>query len=243
MTENDARAKVVSIMQGWLGAKEGTSAHKAIIDAYNRITPLPRGYKMGYSDAWCAATVSAAGYLAGYGDILPAECSCNRMIALYKELGRWQESDSYVPAPGDLIMYDWDDSGAGDNTGEVEHVGMVEKVEYGQITVIEGNASDMVKRRTLAVNGRYIRGYCLPDYSSKADKGGEAEDIHTKRYNTVDEIHSLMGWAEPTVRKLIDRGILQGSGEKDANGDPADMDLTRDMARILVMLDRAGIFD
>lgn len=39
---------------------------------------------------------------------------------------------------------------------------------YNGCSIIEGNYSHMVKRRTLAVNGKYIRGYCLPDYASKA---------------------------------------------------------------------------
>ena len=34
--------------------------------------------------------------------------------------------------------------------------------------VIEGNMSNKVGYRTLTVNGRYIRGYCLPDFKSKA---------------------------------------------------------------------------
>ena len=49
-----------------------------------------------------------------------------------------------------------------------EHVGIVESVNGNTITVIEGNISDKVGERTLQVNGRFIRGYCLPDYASKA---------------------------------------------------------------------------
>ena len=36
------------------------------------------------------------------------------------------------------------------------------------ITVIEGNKNDKVDTRLVNCNGRYIRGYGLPDYSSKA---------------------------------------------------------------------------
>lgn len=76
----------------------------------------------------------------------------------------WVESDSLVPKPGDIIMYDWDDKGKGDCTGKADHVGIVEKVSGTKITVIEGNKSNAVARRTLAVNGRYIRGYICPKY-------------------------------------------------------------------------------
>ena len=88
------------------------------------------------------------------------------MIAAFKRMGRWQESDAYRPAPGDCIFYDWQDSGKGDNTGAPDHVGMVERISGEVITVIEGNYSDSVKRRTIPVNGRYVRGYGLPDYAS-----------------------------------------------------------------------------
>lgn len=40
------------------------------------------------------------------------------MVRLYQELGRWVEDDAYVPSPGDVIFYDWQDSGVGDNAGQ-----------------------------------------------------------------------------------------------------------------------------
>ena len=170
MTEAQLRATVVSIATQWLGRKESDGSHKTIIDTYNAHTPRARGYKVTYTDAWCATFASAVFIKAGLTDIAPTECSCSRMIQLYKDKGRWKESDAYVPAAGDLIMYDWNDTGAGDNTGAPEHVGIVVAVSGNSIKVIEGNYSNSVKYRTIAVNGRYIRGYCLPDYASKATK-------------------------------------------------------------------------
>ena len=170
MTEAQARQKIVGIMQGWVGKKESDGSHKSIIDIYNGHKPLARGYAVKYTDAWCATCVSAAAIEAGYTDIIPTECGCNQMITLFKSLGEWQESDAYVPSPGDVIFYDWQDSGSGDNTGSADHVGIVEKVVSSTITVIEGNKSDAVGRRNLVVNGKYIRGYGVPKYSSKATK-------------------------------------------------------------------------
>ena len=110
MTEAQLRQKVVSIMEGWLGRKESDGSHRKIIDIYNGHKPLARGYKVKYTDSWCAATVSAAFITAGITDIAPTECGCGEMIELYQKKGRWKESDSYTPQPGDIIMYDWDDS-------------------------------------------------------------------------------------------------------------------------------------
>lgn len=67
-------------------------------------------------------------------------------------------------------MYDWDDTGIGDCTGAPEHVGIVAGVSKNFITVIEGNKGNAVGYRVIKVNGRYIRGYCVPDHAAKAGK-------------------------------------------------------------------------
>lgn len=168
MTEQELRAKVVAIAQSLIGCKESDGSHKKIIDLYNSHKPLARGYTVKYTDAWCSTFASAVAIAAGLTDIIPTECGCQNHIDLFKKLGSWQENDAYVPQPGDYIFYDWQDTGFGDNTGAADHVGIVEKVSGSTITVIEGNYSDQVKRRTIAVNGRYIRGYGVPKYASKA---------------------------------------------------------------------------
>lgn len=170
MTELEARMLMVDTMRNWIGVTEGSSLHKQIIDLYNSYLPHPRGYKVTYNDAWCAATVSAAAIRNGFTDICPVECGCSELIKLYQKLGRWTEDDSYIPSPADLIFYDWNDNGIGDNKGAPNHVGLVEMVSNGIITVIEGNKSgspDAVARRTIAVNGKFIRGFGCPDYASK----------------------------------------------------------------------------
>ena len=161
------RSKIIAQAQSWLGCKESDGSHKKIIDVYNADKPLPRGYKVSYTDAWCATFVTACAIKCGATDIIPKECSCNKMIELLKQLGCWIENDAYVPSPGDLLFYDWEDKGTGDNTGVSDHVGIVEKVSGDTITIIEGNYNNACKRRTLKVNGRYIRGYGAPKYASE----------------------------------------------------------------------------
>lgn len=56
-----------------------------------------------------------------------------------------------------------------------------------------------------------------------------------KRYQTTEEIAKAMPYAEQTIRKLIERGILTGK----ATG----LDMSEDMIRMLVILDRANAFD
>ena len=175
MTERELRQQVVSIAQGWIGCKESNGTHKPIIDLYNSHKPLARGYPVKYTDAWCSTFASACAIKAGLTDIIPTECGCGKHVELFKKLGSWQENDAYVPSPGDYIFYDWQDGAnyaTTDNTGAPNHVGIVEKVSGQTITVIEGNMSNAVGRRTLKVNGRYIRGYGVPKYSSKAKDAG-----------------------------------------------------------------------
>lgn len=168
MTENEIRAKVVSAARAWLNRNEADGSFRPIIDRYNAINPLPRGYRMTYSDAWCAAFVSAVGAACGLTDIIFPECACDPMIAAYMAAGRWVEDDDYHAKPGDLIFYDWQDSGAGDCTGSSDHVGLIVADNEHYFTVVEGNYSDAVKERTLAHNSRYIRGFAVPDYEAAA---------------------------------------------------------------------------
>lgn len=174
MTEAQIRLKVVTLAKHYLGCNESDGSHKKIIDLYNSHKPLARGYAVKYKDAWCATYGSAIAIALGYTDIIPTECSCNKQIALWKMLGRWQEDDAYVPSAGDYIYYDWDDNGSGNCVGDAEHVGIVVSVCNNKITVIEGNKDDSVATRVLNVNGRYIRGYGLPNYASKAKTLGVA---------------------------------------------------------------------
>lgn len=174
MTEAELRKQVANWLIQYLGIKEGSAQHKAILAVYNNSKLCPR-YTMTTSDAWCATAVSAAFIACGLAGAAGSdklfqcvECSCNNMIAKAKTQGIWVENDAYVPKVGDVILYDWQDSGVGDNTGSSDHVGIVYSISGSTIKVIEGNKSNTVAYRTLSVNGRYIRGYITPNYAKFA---------------------------------------------------------------------------
>lgn len=50
------------------------------------------------------------------------------------------------------------------------------------------------------------------------------------------KLENVPDWAKSTVQKLLDKDILLGDG----NG---NLNLSGDMVRMLVILDRAGVFD
>lgn len=164
--EASLRMQVVRTAERYLGCKEADGSHQQIIDLYNAHKPLARGYEVQYTDSWCSTFVSAVSIQCGVTEIIPTECGCERQIALFQELGRWEESDSRIPLPGDLIFYDWDAESRGPSLGWSDHVGIVVGTKWPFIKVIEGNYDDQVAYRILPIDDIRIRGFALPEYSA-----------------------------------------------------------------------------
>lgn len=232
-----SRNEVIRIGQSWLGKNEKDGSYKMIIDIFNSFgSKLPRnGLKMQYNWSWCAATWSAIAIKLGYTDIMPIEMSCGYLIEQAKAMKCWQENDGYVPKPGDGVLYDWNDSGKGDNVGWPDHIGLVEQVypEAGYFVTIEGNYNDSVKRRTVSINGKYIRGFIIPKYDSDEPVNmgtvGTSKDIKTV---AMEVIAGAWGNGDARRKGLIANGldpdeiqkmvnqILNGSVSKPADSNP-----------------------
>ena len=174
MTEKELRSRAVEIARAWLGKKEADGSHREILDVYNRISPLPRGYRMKETDPWCAAFVSAVGAAAGLSDVILPECSCDYMAAAYRGRGSYKDR-SYHGQPGDLLFYNWD----GDTS--LDHVGIVEELLQGGYLIIEGNKSDAVGRRSIPGDWTLIAGIAVPDYASKAGEAAPADEQTPKQ--------------------------------------------------------------
>lgn len=260
MTEMELRNLVVDTANSYLGAKEADGTHRPIIDIYNAHKPLARGYKMSYTDDWCACYVSVIAILCGITSICPKEVGCNQMIKLFQELGSWVEDDAYVPKPGDVIFFDWEDNGVGDNVGGANHVGFVTDCYGNGITTTEGNYGDAVKHRYLTVNAKYIRGYGVPDYGKLATKPAEPpvpeepeeEDetgcgctaleakvaVMEKRIADLEKQHTVYNtlldvpkWAQKDLTTLINDGVLFGTGD-------GALDINMTQIRALVWMQR-----
>lgn len=211
------RSDYVKTAQKYVGAKKGSSLHHKIIDIFNKVKP--DGWAMTYSAPWCAATVSAWA-IECFGTtnakkLFPLSANCGTIISKAKKMGIWVEKDSYKPNSGDWILYDWDDSGRGDNTGGPEHVGMVEKVTNNVITVIEGNmtSTSKVGRRALAVNGRYIRGFVTPKFGSDSTKKAEScKTSSAKKTSTVDKILASYKVGKVYTVKVDNLNVRTGAG-------------------------------
>ena len=167
---NALRQLVCDIMNGWVGSTRGDAKHREILSIYNNHKPLARGYAVQVNDAHCATTTSAAYIKAGIADYTGTECGVGEYIKIAKNKGIWEENDAHVPKKGEACVYDWDDNGVGDNQGGGDHIGIVTEVNgTSSFVVTEGNmGGGKVGKRTVQVNGRYIRGFITPDFDAIA---------------------------------------------------------------------------
>lgn len=143
----------------YIGIHEGSNAHHYIIDSYNSIKPLPRGYKVTYTDAWCAAFVSFV-LLKCAAKKAPYECGVTEM---YKKAVKYGEfiKKSGTPKANDIVFYNWD------NNSTLDHVGIIASINGSTLRVIEGNKNDAVGVRYIDKNSKYIFGYARVPQTSK----------------------------------------------------------------------------
>lgn len=188
---------VLDVMRSWVGYSESNGKFKTIINTYNAHKPLARGYKMKYTDEWCACTVSAAAIKAGATDIIGTEVSCNKFIEIFKKKGIWIEDGKVKPQVGDIILYNWDDR-TQPNDGTADHIGIVEQQYGNTIVVIEGNYNCKVARRTINVGWGYIRGFARPKYdkATTATPAAKKKDIKTIAYEVIQG-----AWGTGAARK------------------------------------------
>ena len=214
--ESENRKRIVNTAKSYIGTVGGSAAHSDILHFFN--TVKPQGYSAKKNDPWCAEFVSACAIQTfGKKDAIsyfPLSASCPRMITEAKAKGIWVEKDSYVPETGDFILYDWNDTEPKkDNKNSPDHVGIVEKVKDGSITVIEGNYNNKVKRRTLKVNGKYIRGFVTPLYDRIKEK------VHKKSTREIAEevIAGKWGNGEERKKALLSNGYNYSNIQKEVN--------------------------
>ena len=153
----------------WVGTKENSSGHKELVKDYNKA--CDKGRKADIKTPWCALFVGAVAQETGNelkdGIGVPVDCSCGKMIDKAKSADIWVEDDGYAPNIGDIVIYDWADSGKGDDTTGHDHTGIVTKVSGKSFTVTEGNRKDSVSNRTMKVDGKYIRGFIAPKFADE----------------------------------------------------------------------------
>lgn len=127
-----------------------------------------------------------------------------------------------APQPGDQIFFGDDKS--------TWHTGIVTRVADGTVTTIEGNAGSPLGVHEFRYPLSYgsIKGYGRPDWTLVPSGPDETEPSGTI-YRTLDDVPS---WAKSAVQKCVDKNALQGDGD--------GLNLSQDLCRMLVVLDRLG---
>ena len=156
-------------------ANAGSGNYTKYARDLDRLGNYYNGPKQGY--AWCDVFVDWC-FVAAFGPTVGREiifqpvgsagAGCAFSLSYYQAAGHFHPGN---PQPGDQIFYTY-------QAGEISHTGIVESVSGGTVTVIEGNTSDAVGRRTYALGDSRIAGYGTPNWDlvrtvSTPDTGGQ----------------------------------------------------------------------
>lgn len=181
----------------YVGTKQGTKKHKEIIDGYNNgVKPLPRSYRVTYTDSWCATFVSYVLFKCGAINA-PYECSCYYM----KKRATENKQIVKTPRENDLVIYDWN------NNGTLDHVGIITSVNGDTLTVVEGNKSKQVGIRTISKKSSEIDCYIRVSQLATYDKLTEvAKDVIKGKYGNGNERKTKiesMGYDYKQVQTIV----------------------------------------
>lgn len=173
--------------KSYIGVQQGDARHKELVRRYNSVQPLPVGYLVKETDDWCATFVTVMGDLSNTSKYFGRECGVHRFVQLFKKQQIWQ--GLVKPQAGDLVVFDWR------KDGWMDHIGLVEKLSGNTVTVIEGNTSQRVARRSYNWNDWRVAGYARPKYPTISTKPGKSV------YNLAREV--IAGkWGNGTERSV-----------------------------------------
>lgn len=186
------------------GTREGSDRHKEIVDIYNTIKPLPRGYKAKYTDAWCAIFVSAMAQKMGVTDKISCECSAHYM---WEHMCTQKITKSKAQI-GDIVFYDFN----GDNW--CDHVGILLDKSGRDYKVLEGNRSDAVGVRTIPYSNANIYAVVHPNWDEQVDVSGTIKSLETV---AVEVIQGKWGNGNERKKRLTAAGYDYTSVQKIVN--------------------------
>ena len=182
MTKNKAVQKLLTIARNEIGYREKASSaqldDKTANAGSGNYTKYARdldaigyynGPKQGFP--WCDVFVDWC-FVAAFGPKTGREmlfqpeksagAGCLYSAQYFQQAGHFSRSD---PQPGDQVFFSY-------SPGEVSHTGIVETVNAGTITTIEGNSSDGVNRRSYPRNYGSFYGFGRPDWNLAATESG-----------------------------------------------------------------------
>ena len=158
MTADEAKRKLCLWAEEQIGYHEG-------VNNWNKYAEIPEveqlyGWKP-QSTYWCDTFVDAC-FVACFGLELASKLTyqpigsgsalCRTSAEYYKEHGAFFQT----PEIGDQAFFF--------SAGDINHTGIVVRVDGGSVHTVEGNSSDMVAERVYSVSDSKIAGYGRPDW-------------------------------------------------------------------------------
>lgn len=120
---------------------------------YARDLGMPNGQSWcGYFVWWCMRSAGVT------EDRYPSIGNVTSTKDWFVARGLWHDRGTYTPSPGDYIAF----------YNPLSHCGIVESVSADRVYTIEGNSSDMVKRKDYALTDTHVAGYGTICYSGIA---------------------------------------------------------------------------
>ena len=163
MTESQAKSKLCVWAESQVGYMEGASNWNDY--AENPDLQKLYGWKP-QNQPWCDVFVDT-GFLVCFGfdaaaamtyqPIGAGSALCKQSAQYYKDNGAWYQT----PEIGDQVFFY--------ASGDINHTGIVIRVDGGTVITVEGNSSDMVAERCYSIGDSKIAGYGRPKWSVVAD--------------------------------------------------------------------------
>lgn len=155
------RDSVLKVCNQELGVGEPTGDDK-FIKWFNE--NVLKTWSFAMNVAWCSIFVTYAGVMGGLtSNEFPLTANCDEGMNWFKNHKQWKYGaaygGSYIPKKGDVVYYS-----SSKSQSDSTHVGWVESCDGTLMVAVEGNYSNMVKKRTIYLSDAYILGYGVINY-------------------------------------------------------------------------------
>ncbi|MFF4617523.1 CHAP domain-containing protein [Nonomuraea jabiensis] len=163
--------KYIELLESQLGYAEKAGAYTKFGAWYGKNVEFDADYS---SAPWCDMYLSWAAHKLGYEDWIGQFAWTVSHAEWFKEQGAW----GHKPKPGAFVFYDWSGSNSIDN---IDHVGIVTRVEGDTIFTIEGNIDGGVAKRKERDTSKVV-GYGYPErVKSRLDKEAARQQREAQR--------------------------------------------------------------
>ncbi|RVX37930.1 CHAP domain-containing protein [Nonomuraea polychroma] len=187
--------KFIELLESQLGYAEKASGYTKFGEWYGKNVEFDADYS---GAPWCEMYLSWAAHKLGYEEWVGQFAWTVAHAKWFKEQGAWGKK----PKPGAFVYYDWSGSNDVDN---IDHVGVVTRVEGDTIFTIEGNIDGGVAKRKERDTSKVV-GYGYPEQiKARLDEDAAREAAEAQK--KAEEQASLPPGPGTDV------GVLQMPGE------------------------------